>query len=98
MKRQKKFFVRKWCQCTEPKPDGRNYTDGLRYCATCGNAIPFSGTPASELPSPEQRQADYNAAKVRFERDHRAWEDGGRQGPRPARPIPPHTPGWKIDE
>lgn len=45
----------------------------------------------------EAAQERYRVQKAAFDRDYRAWLDGGKAGAPPPRPIPPHIPGQRVD-
>ena len=67
------------------------------YRAALADAAPTMGTHAPEAGTltPEgERHADFVRNHAVFRRVYAAWKNGGRHGPPPPRPIPPHTPGW----
>jgi hypothetical protein len=48
----------------------------------------------NRLPTPAEQMARYEIAKTEYDRAHTLWDQSGRTGNPPPRPVRPHTPGW----
>lgn len=46
-------------------------------------------------PTAAEIKARYQRARKHYEEARERWRDGGRIGPPPPCPVPPHTPGWR---
>lgn len=51
-------------------------------------------TDHNDLPTVDDQWADYRNRKATFDTLMELWISGGRLGPPPPQPVPPHTPGW----
>lgn len=46
------------------------------------------------LPTRAEQIAEYEQRKAEYDRAYTLWQQNGRLGPRPLRPVKPHIPGF----
>lgn len=88
----------RWLYYTDLTPPLLGYATPAEALKAHAAAVARPAGGDTVLPAPQEQQAAYGRRKLRYDEAMQAWRDGGKVGPPPPHPVPPHTPGWGASE